>query len=493
MARWNLKVNYGTVKEVAESAKLLAAGVDSVKNEMKNVQNAISNCSGAAITALDEKTPEIDGNLDKLQDGLNKLGDIFNEFAENMLEIISYGDGGLNNVVHINTNQVKRKLQNLINLTDNLTSYATVADLKTSSMYAPYIEMSDADRANLASINTKLESIDEMMAEVGNYISQFEDDFEKMRTKVADYENMDDDMKRKIKDLYEDLADIKWWQTTTFKVIVGATLIVAAVAVIIFVPAVAGVAAFAVGVAKSVVAFGALNTTIGLISAYYSGDDIEDAAATGLFEGTIEGLLVGGASQAGKTIGIAASKSKYGKQFLAKFPNVNVKDMVNFFDFNVEYVGQVANATFKKAYNGKEINMRDIVLDEALKHTWKAMDKVAMKDITLFFKGKTKEIIEQADKVGDFSDVRSKMLGMEAISKMSQYATKSAIYFGQLGVDAVMNEINDASWNNENISLSDMYNSVTDKYDGTKLLKYVIKDDFKKVVKDIVGRLEPDF
>ena len=107
MARWNLKVNYGTVKDVAESAKALAAGVDSVKIELKNVYNAITDCAGAAITVLEEKAPEVDTNLDKLKEGLNSLGDVFNEYAENMLEIINVGDAGIDSVVHINTNQVR--------------------------------------------------------------------------------------------------------------------------------------------------------------------------------------------------------------------------------------------------------------------------------------------------------------------------------------------------------------------------------------------------
>ena len=39
--------------------------------------------------------------------------------------------------------------------------------------------------------------------------------------------------------------------------------------------------------------------------------------------------------------------------------------------------------------------------------------------------------------------------------------------------------------------LSDIYDSVTGKYDSTKLLKYIIKDDFKDIVKKQVGKLAP--
>jgi hypothetical protein len=323
-----------------------------------------------------------------------------------------------------------------------------------------------------------------MVLECASYVKQYEDDFEKMRQEVIDYENMDDSMKAKIKDLYEVLADIDWWQTTTFKFCVGAALIIGAVAIIVFLPAAAGVAAFVVGVAKGVVAYGALNATIGLISSYVSGDDIEDAVATGLFEGAIEGILVGGANQAGKVIGGAVSKTKLGKNIMAQ-KNISKETMEDFFKFNVEYVGQVSNSVFKQVYNEQEVDMRSTLAKEAIKHSWKAMDKVAMKDINTIFAGK-EDLIKQGT-----GDLTNKLFVNKSLEKASQYSAKAGIYFADIGTDAVMKEFNSSITNDENMSLSDIYDSVTGKYDSTKLFKYIIKDDFKDIVKDQVGKLAP--
>lgn len=481
-----MKVNYQTVKDVAEAAKSMAGGIDNIRTGIKNLDNAITACAGKSITVLEERTPELDKKLEGLGDGLNQLGDIFNEFAENMLGIISYGDAGIDSMVHINTVQVKNSLARMAGVVVNLEAYARSKNPSVGeglSMSRPLF-VSDADKNSISQINSNLDAIKDMVLECASYIKQYEDDFEKMRQEVIDYENMDDTMKAKIKDLYEVLADIDWWETTTFKFVVGAALIVAAVAFIAFVPAAAGVAAFVAGVAKSVVAYGALNTTINLISSYVSGDDIEDAVATGMFEGAIEGILVGGASEAGKVIGGVVSKTNAGQSLMAK-KNISKKTMEEFFGFNVEYVGQVSNSVFKQVYNGQEVNMRDTALKEAVKHSWKAMDKVAMRDINAIFAGK-----EEAIKEG-VGDVTNKLFANKSLQKLSQYGAKSGIYFADIGTDSFMKEFNSSNINDESMSLSDIYDSVTGKYDSTKLFKYIIKDDFKDIVKKQVGKLAP--
>ena len=183
-------------------------------------------------------------------------------------------------------------------------------------------------------------------------------------------------------------------------------------------------------------------------------------------------------------LGTAVSKSGIGQKVIANSKYINADNMVKFFDFNVEYAGQVANTTFKKLYNEQEINMKDIALDEALKHSWKAMDKVAMADINKYFKGKA-EIIKNSDAVDKAKD----LFINKSLQKASQYGAKSSIFFGQMGVDATMNEINTSYQNNEDMSLSDIYDAMSSKYDGVKLLKYVGKDDFKDIVKKQVSKL----
>ena len=46
---------------------------------------------------------------------------------------------------------------------------------------------------------------------------------------------------------------------------------------------------------KNAIAIGIINSVIEVIYASISGEDIADAVATGLFEGTIEGAILGGA------------------------------------------------------------------------------------------------------------------------------------------------------------------------------------------------------
>ena len=66
----DLKINYGTIKDVASEATKLANNINSIEKFLKNVDNIVKQCSGSAAEQLQEKGPEIEKSLDKLQQGL---------------------------------------------------------------------------------------------------------------------------------------------------------------------------------------------------------------------------------------------------------------------------------------------------------------------------------------------------------------------------------------------------------------------------------------
>ena len=105
----NLKINYGTIKDVASEADKLANNIKSIRSSLNSIDGIVKQCNGSAAEALQEKGPKIVESLDKLEDGLTGMSKIFNEYVETMSEIINCGDDGINSIVHVNTDQVRRK------------------------------------------------------------------------------------------------------------------------------------------------------------------------------------------------------------------------------------------------------------------------------------------------------------------------------------------------------------------------------------------------
>lgn len=497
MARYNLKINYQIVRDIANEAKSLSEAAVTVENEIKNLSKVIESNSGKAMSALKQSTPELETGLEKFSEGLDQLGNVFNEFADNMLGIISYGDGGINNVVHINSVDVRGQLNKMAGALLTFDAFvrqksAVVGDNPLGGLG----KTADA-KMEVEKINRDLDAIKDMLIESSSYIREYQDDFEKFRQKVKDYENMDDEMKTKIKALYEDLADIQWWQTTTAKFVAGAFLIIAAAAIVIFAPATVGFAGLVTAMAKGIVSFGLLEAGVSFIGACLSGDDIEDSVATGLFMGAMEGALVAGAGHVGTMLGGTVAKTKtVGKVLASKdtaikavsrwknpkvskvainiIKGVNTKNITDFLSFNTEYFGHVAFAGFKQQFNGDEVKWKDNFCKTGIKHMFKGIDKLAMKDISNY---KLENVIKEK------TDIELPKEMIKVGKKVMQYSTKGVIYAAQTSIDSLAYSINDVMKSDSSLTVTDLYDMCTGDYDGVKLSKYVLKDDVKKLIK----------
>lgn len=481
----DLKINYGTIKDVASEATKLANNINSIEKSLKNVDNIVKQCSGSAAEQLQEKGPEIEKSLDKLQQGLTGMSRVFNDYVDSMSGIISYGDGGINSLVHVNTDQVRGKLNGMISIINTFNDFAkrTNPYLSMGNLYIPGIE--DAERNATIECNKKLEYIKELMESTASELVVFETDFETASKIIKDFENMDDTFKNKIKDVYYDFADIEWYQTNTFKFIAGATIMIAAAAfVIVVAPATAGGAAvvFATGVAKNIVAVGVLNTAVAATSAAITGENMTDAVATGLFEGCIEGAAVGVAGEAATLF----KGSKYATTLMSK-TGISKETLNTVSKLGGEYIGNIASDVAKDTYNGKDIDMGKIVEKQTKNIAWKAVDMDITSGIKNQYSQKAAEIIEENKDNLDIGDVASKLLKNDAQAKAVEYGAKASLYNGRLlyeGMgEAYEEQMETGDYEIQNIS--DYFNS---KFDYSKLGKAVFKDDIKSGVKNLLQR-----
>lgn len=478
----NLKINYGTIKDVASEADKLANNIKSIRSSLNSIDGIVKQCNGSAAEALQEKGPKIVESLDKLEDGLTGMSKIFNEYVETMSEIINCGDDGINSIVHVNTDQVRRKLNDMIRIIESFNTFAKNANLYISmgNMYTPSI--SDTERSVTLECNKKLEYIKELMETAASGIVVFETDFETARKTIKDFENMDDTFKGKIKDVYYDFADIEWYQTTTFKFVVGATIIVAAAAFVILAPATGGAAlVFAVGVAKNVVAVGVLNTAVAATSAAITGEDMADAVATGLFEGCIEGALVGTASE----VGTLFRASKYATSLMSK-TGMTEKTLKKVSKLGTEYVGKIAKDVTINVYNGKKVNMGDIVEKETKNIAWKAVDIEMTSGIKNQYSQKAAQILGDNKDNLDIGDVASQLLKNDAKAKAVEYGAKASLYNGRLVYEG-MGEAYNEQMETGDYEIQNIYDYVNSKFDYSKLGKAVFKDDIKSGIKDTLG------
>lgn len=479
----DLKINFGTIQEIANSASNLSNNIDSIKSSLNSMNGIVNSCEGDAASALQEKGPKIIESLDKLQQGLTGMSSTFNDYVDSMCGIISYGDGGINSIVHVNTDQARRKLNSLIDVINSFENFAkgVQPSVTMSNMYSPLVD--DAQRTAAMQCNSKLSDIKDLMETAASGIAVFETDFENARKLIQDFENMDDDFKKKIKEVYYDFADIEWYQTTSFKLIAGAIIITAAAAFVIFVPAGGAAVAFAVGVAKNVVAVGVLNTAVEATAAAISGEDMADAVATGLFEGCIEGALVGVGTEAATL----AKGTKYAAALASK-TGMTEKTMKTVSKLGGEYIGNIASDVAKKAYNSEEIDMGNIVEKQTKKIAWKAFDMEMTDSIKTIYSNKANDILAENVDNMDIGDVIGKVLKNDVKAKATEYGAKALEYSGRLIYDGMgeayqeMYETGDYEIEN----ISDYYNS---KFDYAKLGKAMFKDDIKNSIKNTLKGL----
>lgn len=482
----NLKINYGTIKDVASEADKLANNINSIRSSLNSIDGIVKQCNGSAAEALQEKGPKIVESLDKLEDGLTGMSKIFNEYVDTMSGIISYGDGGINSIVHVNTDQVRRKLDDMIRIIQSFEHFAKSANpyISMTNLYMPGVN--EAERTATLECNKQLEYIKELMQTAASGIVVFETDFETARKIVKDFENMDDTFKGKIKDVYYDFADIKWYQTTTFKFIASATiLIAAAVFIVVIAPATAGGAAviFATGVAKNVIAVGLLNAAVAATSAAISGENMADAVATGLFEGCIEGAVVGTANE----VGALFRASKYATSLMSK-TGMTEKTLKEVSKLGTEYVGKIATDVTNNVYNGKEVNMGDIVEKETKNIAWKAVDNNISSAINDKYAKKAAEIYKEYENSWDIGDMAQKVLKNDIQKKATQYGASMATYSGALVYDG-MGAAYEEKAETGDYEIKNISDYCTSEFDYSKLGKSVFKDEFKENVKSTLDKM----
>lgn len=483
MARRNLKINYGTIQCVANEATKLSDSINSMKNSLNSINGIIQSCDGEAANALKEKQPDIIKNLDRLQRGLMGMSKIFNNYVESMCGIISYGSGGIDSIVHVSTDDVRFNLGQLIDLVESFDNFANGVQPSVSATNSFSLELSESDKMAVNQCNNRLNEVKDLMKITSSYIIVYEDDFEKFRKVILDYENMDDEFKNQIKDFYYDFADIKWYQTTAFKALVGTAIVVVALGVIVFVAPEGVMAIVLVEASKNAIAIGIINSVIEVIYASISGEDIADAVATGLFEGTIEGAILGGAE--------TYAKSLKGAKYISKAASkLNISD--NNLEFGLklagEYGGSIVNDAFKNKLNGEEVNWGNIAWSEAINYGWKFFDKKIGKGIENAYNKKATEILQKNIDNYDISDVAGQLLKNTGKKKLSQYGFEASFYTAKLlysGEGAALDELMETG----DYELSNMTDYISSKFDFVKLGKAMFKDDVKNRLKKLAGSL----
>lgn len=474
MARRNLKINYGTIQCVANEATKLSDSINSIKNSLNSMNGIIQSCDGDAANALKEKQPDIIKNLDKLQRGLMGMSKIFNNYVESMCGIISYGSGGIDSIVHVSTDDVRWNLRQLIDLVESFENFANGVQPSVSATNSFSLELSESDKMAVMQCNNRLNEVKDLMKITSSYIVVHEDDFEKFRKVILDYENMDDEFKNQIKDFYYDFADIKWYQTTAFKALAGVVLVTGSILIIAFFAPESAIALVLINAAENAVAIGIINTILEGTTAFISGDDIEDAVATGLFEGSIEGFIIGGAEK----IATLSIDTKYVSKILE---NTNFsRDNLEFgFKMGGEYLGRITNDVVKNIYNDEEVNLQEIVGKEFKNMSWKILDKKLGGSITSKINN-----TEVGDGLG-------KILN-KVNEKAGKYTFEASFYVGRIFLEGEYEELKKQIETGQ-FELTDMTDYISSKFDYVKLGNAMFKDDakdnFKKLARSLGNSL----
>ena len=301
MARYNIKLNYEELKKLSESCLNLAVSLGDIETAIKNMDDAVGNCSGKAAEALYGKGAEIVSNMGDLGIGLTKFSVNIANYSNDMKAIIDAAGSGM---LHINTVDVSWNLRQMISDLLEFDSFARGVNPKGNvnalSLGASPNYDSDEDKMLMNQLSGKLDNIKELLVAAANDLANYDEDFEKFKNIISEFENKDDEYRDILQEVYYEISDTGFWGKTSTKVIIGVTLIVVAAAIVFLAPILAGVGgvvgacaaaiagcAWLTAIATEVIAVGLFTGVFAGGLAVFTGSDIEDAVGGGLIEGNV--------------------------------------------------------------------------------------------------------------------------------------------------------------------------------------------------------------
>lgn len=374
MARHNLKLNYSELEKLANSCLNLGSSLDEIKSTVKNMEKTIQSCKGQAVSRITGDGDEIVESIDKLKTGLDKFATETNNFVSDMSGIINCQGGGM---LQVNSWDCNFNLRQMVSDLLDFNSYAQ-SSRKNVSYATGAVSMAmfpQEEVEKISQINASLENVVELMKLAARDLLKYEDDFQKFKKTISDFENKDDDYRNSMQNIYYDVADIDWLHKTSTKIIIAVAVIAAAAALIIFAPAIAGLAsvggvigtiataassATAVGIATEIVTVGIGTGVISAGVSVLTGDDVEDAFGSGLMDGVISGAISGGVGAIANSTKIAKMGTKLSEYASSKEIMLTGNTARSIVKEGVQYSGEVASSLVDCLYNGKDINMLKI-------------------------------------------------------------------------------------------------------------------------------------
>ena len=374
MARHNLKLNYDDLEKMAASCLELASSLDGISNAVKNMERTISNCQGQAATAIAGDGDEIVGIIEKLSDGLNRFGTETNNFCGDMRAIInSQGVGMLNVNSWDCTYNLGQMITDLVNINYDAKKSKKKISYSTNGLSMAMIPQNDISEINR--INAQLENVVEIMKAGASELLKYEEDLQKFKKIITEFENKDDEYRNSMQNIYYDVADVKWYQKTSSKIIIAVAVIAVAAAIVLLAPAIAGLAAVGgtvgaiatflsssavVGVATNIVAVGIGTGVLSGGIAIFTGDDIEDSFGTGLMDGVIVGTINGGVGAIANSTKLGVIGTKISEYASAKDIMISGETTRFALYEGLSFTGEFSASVVDCLYNGKDINLLKI-------------------------------------------------------------------------------------------------------------------------------------
>lgn len=494
MARYNLILDYDILEQLATSCNTLAASFDDVKNAVKGTETAVQNCNGDAMNALVGQGDEIVNSIEGLGDGVGKFGEHILKYCNDMKSIIKAETKGK---LQVNSVDVKWNLKQMIDDILDFEEYAKGAKSGVTvdgfgDFYASVI--TSEDKAKIRKVEGKLSEAKEILIAAANDIMKYEDDFEKFRKIISDFENKDDEYRDSLQEIYYEISDAGFFEKTSTKIIIGVGLIVVAAAIVFLAPVLAAIGgvvgavagaiagcAWLTAIATEVLAVGMLTATFATGISVYTGEDIEDAFGGGIFDGTVSSVITGGFGQ----LANAPKYLSYGTKALNKTPLKNsavAKETVEFvMSEGMEFVGEYAGAYTVDKLQGYEIDHKKMlmhtVVDRGVANTFKEVhtavdERINIPDVELIRDGK-------------FSLTDLKNAVRNGINNKSVDAIKAVAK--QVGIQSVDNMMN----NMEVPEHQEQENNI--EVNPDKVTQSVVKDGMKSSIKGYVKSYTDSF
>ena len=349
------------------------------------------------------------------------------------------------------------------------------------------------DKAAIRQVEDKLGNAKEVLIAAANDIMKYEDDFEKFRKIISDFENKDDEYRDSLQEIYYEISDAGFFEKTSNKIIIGVGLIVIAAAIVFLAPALAAVGgvvgtiagaiagcAWLTAIATEVLAVGTLTATFATGLSVYTGEDIEDAFGGGIFDGTVSSVITGGFGQLAK----APKYLSYGTKVLNKTPLKNsavAKETVEFvMTEGTEFVGEYVGAYTVDKLQGREIDHAKL-----LAHT--AVDRGVA--------GAFKQVHEIVDEKWNIPDVELIRDGKFSLNDLKNAVRNGVSDKGVDALKAVAKQIGTQSADNvlNNIKVPEHQEDNSVNVNPDKVTQSVVKDGLKSSIKSGVKSYTDNF